>query len=223
MDFFEIFPQFRQEPDTALQNRALRLIAAAALPHDNDAFYFELRDERYWVKGPQGNVRIGMGGAQVGADAHDPLRALVRYLRDAWNVSARAITASRVLLLEGDRCVALSGSWLEFPTAPHWLILTPPQLGGSEMPDALAQVVYLLPLRQSPYPVSVTGIVRVKREALPVFLDAASWSLSVLQTSPWAELRLRKALPADAELQPVLSLRAMQRVWREGLLEASLH
>ncbi|HUM38048.1 MAG TPA: hypothetical protein PLQ85_14345, partial [Anaerolineae bacterium] len=69
MDFFEVFPQLRYEPDAALQGRTLRLIAAAALPYDGEAFYFELREERYWVKGPQGELRIGMGGAQVNAES----------------------------------------------------------------------------------------------------------------------------------------------------------
>lgn len=217
MDFFDVFPQLRQEPDTALQGRALRLIATAALPYDDASFYFELRDERYWVRGPEGTYRIGLGGAQVNAELRDPLRALVRHLRGAWNADARAAKAAGVVLLEGERCDTLSGPWLDFPAAPHWLILTPPQLGGSEMPDALVQAVYLLSLRQPPYPVSVPGIVRVARKALPAFLEADSWALEALQASPWAELSLRKELPETAELQPVLSLRAMQRVWRAGL------
>ena len=219
MDFFEVFPQLRDNPDSALQGRALRLIAAAALPYDGNAFYFELRDERYWVKGPQGALRIGLGGAQVHSDARDPLRSLLRHLRDKWNADVRSAPANGVLLLEGDRCSMLSGLQNTFPSAPNWIILTPPQLGGSEMPDALAQVVYLLPLRQSPYPVNVAGIVRVTREALPAFLEAESWSLELLQAAFWAEIHPRNPLPANAELQPVLSLRAMQRVWRAGLLE----
>ncbi|HOC22560.1 MAG TPA: hypothetical protein PKL16_13775 [Anaerolineae bacterium] len=220
MDFFEVFPQLRYEPDAALQGRTLRLIAAAALPYDGEAFYFELREERYWVKGPQGELRIGMGGAQVNAESREPLRALRRHLRSAWNVEARAASSpAGLLVLEGERCVKLSGPWLMFPAAPHWVILTPPQLGGSEMPDALAQIVYLLPLRQSPQPVNVVGLVRVAREALPAFLEAGSWTVETLQATPWAEIRSRRPLPAAAELQPVLALRAMQRVWREGLLE----
>lgn len=224
MDLFEVFPQLRDDPDEALRGRALRLIAAAALPYDRDSFYFELRDEHYWVKGPQGVLRIGLGGAQVqgirmNADSRDPLRVLLRHLRDSWNTEARSAAAAGILLLEGDRCAMLSGASPAFPTAPHWIVLTPPQLGGSEMPDALAQVVYLLPLRQPPYPVKVSGIVRVAREALSSFLEAESWSLELLQTEPWAEIRSRNPLPAHAELQPVLSLRAMQRVWRAGLLD----
>lgn len=220
MDFFEVFPQLRYEPDAALQGRTLRLIAAAALPYDGEAFYFELREERYWVKGPQGELRIGMGGAQVNAESREPLRALRQYLRRAWNVEVRAASSpAGLLVLEGERCVQLSGPWLMFPAAPHWVILTPPQLGGSEMPDALAQIVYLLPLRQSPYPVNIVGLVRVARAGLPAFLEAGSWTVETLQAAPWAEIRSPQPLPAAAELQPVLALRAMQRVWREGLLE----
>ncbi len=223
MDFFEIFPQLRQETDAALQGRALRLIALAALPYDGEAFYFELRDKRYWVRGPQGMTRIGMGGAQVSADgsrttAREPARALLRHLRDAWHTEARSETVMGMVLLEGERCTVLAGPQPPFSAGPHWLILTPPQLGGGEMPDALVQAVYLLSLRRLPRPLGVPGIVRVKREALPAFLEAAAWPLAALQAAPWAEVLLRDTLPPNAELQPVLSLRAMQRVWREGLL-----
>lgn len=220
MDFFEVFPQLRQAPDAALHGRTLRLIALAAIPYDQAAFYFELRDERYWVKGPQGAPRIGMGGAQVNPDtARDPVRALLRHLRDAWNAEVGAATATGVVLLEGERCAVLTGPQLVFLAAPHWLILTPPQLGGPEMPDALVQAVYLLPLRQLPYPVGVPGIVRVAREALHIFLEQDSWPLAALDDAPWAEVSVRTPLPPETELRSVLSLRAMQRVWRAGRLE----
>lgn len=224
MDFFEVFPQLRDETDVALRGRSLRLIALAALPYDGEAFYFELRHERYWVRNPQGVMRIGMGGAQVSADtppttSRAPLRSLLRHLREAWNTEARLETVmGMVVLVEGERCALLAGFQPTLATVPHWLILTPPQLGGTQMPDALVQAVYLLALRRPPRPVGVPGIVRVTRAALPLFLEAPSWPLATLAAAPWAEVLSRAPLPAEAELQPVLSLRAMQRIWREGLL-----
>jgi hypothetical protein len=218
VDFFEVFPQFEDVTDPSLAGRALRLIAVFGIARDDSAYYFEMSRERYWRHLPDGTVAIGVSGAQAQVeDASRPLKPLFRHVRDAWNSEPEFFPAAHTYLVEGERYVVLNGGSFAQPTTPHLLVLTPPRLGGGEVPDALVQAVYFLGLRRPPYPLKVPGLVAVKREALGDFLGREGWPLLQLEAQPWAEVLSSEALAPSSYLRPVLALRAVQRLWQEGL------
>ncbi|MBN1261749.1 MAG: hypothetical protein JXB35_13820 [Anaerolineae bacterium] len=219
MDFFEVFSVFEAVDDVALKDRSLRLIGLAAIPQDEDAFYFELSRPRHWGRSRSGVDIVGIGGAQLRADMpRTPVAELTRYLRDAWDSKPRFVAREHVFLVEGERFVVLSGEFFASQAVPHMLIITPPRLGGGEMPDALVQAVYFPWLRGRPRPADATVIVRVERTALSTFLERDEWTAAALGEQPWAEIHAARPPAREAVLRPVLALRGIQQVWRAGQL-----
>ena len=218
MDFFEVFPHLRAEQDASLKGRALRLLALFGIAYDDAAYYFELSRRRYWVRSAAGHVTLGVGGAQVHLDSpRAPLKSLAHHIREAWLSEPEIFPGGPLYLLEGDRCVVLSGTASRTLLTPHILILTPPRLGGAKMPDALVQAAYFLHLRKPPTPAGVPGLLRVERASLGDFLAHEQWPLRELLSQPWAAMLSSKSLPAEAILRPVLSLRGLRRLWQERL------
>ncbi|MBN2007503.1 MAG: hypothetical protein JXA21_29425 [Anaerolineae bacterium] len=212
MDVFEVFPQLLHENTTALKGRSLRLIALSAMVCDEAAFYFEIGDARMWGQTPQGQISIGVSPAKVRPDAHnEPTRALAHHLRTTWRCEVSQFSAGHAYILDETRQVVVLKE--ADAALPYLFILTPPQLGGGdEVPDALVQAVYLMPLTRWRNGHRATGLLKIQREALGDFLAPPNWELPTLQAKSWAEFRLQKALPKDAQIRPVLALRGLQHL-----------
>lgn len=229
MNLFDVYPQLDREQTRVLKDRALRLIALSGLVYDEQAFYFELGDSRFWGHLPDGGVAIGVGTAKVQPDAtHPPHMALVRHLRQQWRCDVDLFPAGHAYVLGEDKQVAVLHD-VDAAT-PYVFILTAPQLGGSEMPDALVQAVYLLPLRHWRGKESAAGasraLLQIQREALDRFLEPADWALEMLLEQPWATLYNAHVgttpLPGAARLRPVLVLRGLQDLLRAGAMPLHL-
>ncbi len=216
MDFFQAFPAFRALSHPAIAGLSLRLIVLAALPYDQEGYYFPLSEPRYWLQRPEGKA-IGVGGLQVRPDARPPFQTLSRHLRREWRVRADLPPASHLYLLwpEDEALIPiaeLGDRW----GVPHILLLTPPHLGGEPLPDALVQAVYFLRLRRRPR--SERPLLFVAHGALLRFLDRMEpWPVSTLQAAPWAHFEAGAAIPSDGRLRPVLALRALRRLYHAGL------
>ncbi|MBN2006218.1 MAG: hypothetical protein JXA21_22875 [Anaerolineae bacterium] len=229
MNLFDVYPQLNREQTRLLKNRALRLIALSGLVYDTQAFYFELGDSRFWGHLPDGSVVIGVGAAKVQPDAtHPPHRALVRHLRRHWQCDVALFSTGHTYILGEDNQVAVLQD-VDAAT-PYVFILTAPQLGGSEMPDALVQALYLLPLRhwrgKAGAPGTSRALLRIQHEALGRFLEPVDWALDVLLEQPWAMLHNADAgttpLPDVVRLRPVLVLRGLQDLLHAGALPLPL-
>lgn len=222
MDFFEVFPSLQRHADPSLQGRSLRLLSLAAIAYDDDAYYFELSQPRYWVQTDSDTPTIGVGGVKVRLTrAGSPLQVLLDHVRKSWQAEPVLLPSNRIYLLEEDRCAVLNGGdWME-PTTPHLVILTPPRLGGANTPDALAQAIYFVHLRQPPRPVRTSGIVQVEREQLSTFLAQERWLMIKLLAQSWADLWQADDVPSKAYLRPVLALRGLRRLWEEDLFPLS--
>jgi hypothetical protein len=218
LDLFEVFPSLRQHDDPSLKGRSLRLLSLAAIVYDEDAYYFELSQPRYWIQAESTSPTIGVGGVKLRLTrSAAPLDLLLDHLRERWRSELEFLPGTQAYLLEDDRSVVLEGSdWMQ-PTTPHLLILTPPRLGGANTPDALAQVVYFIGLKKPPRPIRTTGIVRIKRPALGTFLAEENWLLVRLLAQSWADVEHAADIPPKARLRPVLALRGLRR-----LMEAEL-
>ena len=230
MNLFDVYPQLDREQTRVLKDRALRLIALSGLVYDERAFYFELGDSRFWGRLPDGSVAIGVGAAKVQPDAtYPPHRALVRHLRQQWQCDVDLFPAGHTYVLGEDKQIAVLHD-VE-ATTPYIFILTAPQLGGAEMPDALVQAVYLLPLRRwrgkTGAPRASRALLQIQRDALDRFLEPVEWALDALLEQPWATLHNAHVgtmpLPDTAYLRPVLVLRGLQDLLRAGTLPLHLH
>lgn len=213
MNLFDVYPQLNREQTHVLKDRTLRLIALSGLVYDEQAFYFELGESRFWGHLPDGGVTIGVGTAKIQPDAtHPPHRALVRHLRQQWQCEVDLFPAGHAYVLGEDKQVAVLHG-VEAMT-PYLFILTAPQLGGSDMPDALVQAVYLLPLRRWRHQAAASrtshALLQIRREALERFLEPADWALDALLAQSWATLHNTPSLPDTARLRPVLVLRGLR-------------
>ncbi len=221
MNLFEVFPHLGREETRVLKDRSLRLIALAGLVYDDQTFYFELGDERFWGRLPNGGVSIGVGAAKVQPDAiHPPHGALIRHLRQQWQCDVDFFPAGHAYILGEDNQIVVLND-VDAAT-PYFFVLTAPQLGGAEVPDALVQAVYLLPLRRWRGKAR-QALLQIRREALPHFLEPADWKLSALLAQPWATLHAPSPLPDDARLRPVLALRGLQSLLRADAMPVHLH
>jgi len=229
MNLFDVYPQLDREQTHVLKDRALRLIALSGLVYDDQAFYFELGESRFWGHLPGGGVAIGVGAAKVQPDAtHPPHQALVRHLRQQWQCDVDLFPAGHTYVLGEDKQIAVLHD-VEAET-PYVFILTAPQLGGSEMPDALVQAVYLLPLRRwlgkTGAPRTSRTLLQIQREALNRFLEPVDWALDALLAQPWATLHNAYGgstpLPDAVRLRPVLVLRGLQDLLRADAMPLHL-
>jgi hypothetical protein len=223
LDLFEVFPSLHRQADASLRGRSLRLLSLAAIAYDDNAYYFEVSQSRYWVQAGSETPSIGVGGVKVRLTRSTaPLEVLLDHVRESWRTEPEFLPGNQVYLLEGERFVVLDGGdWME-PTVPHLLILTPPRLGGANTPDALAQAIYFFHLRRPPRPAHTPGIVRVERASLGTFLEEKRWPMVRLLAQSWADVCWADDVPPKASLRPVLALRGLRRVWEEGILPFAL-
>ncbi len=218
MDLFEAYPQLKACTDPVLAGRKVRLISVAALVCDGEACYLEFSAERYWVRDGAGAVHIGVGGVQLaGTPAGEPLRALLAQVRRMWRLQVEYFPTGTLYVLEGDRYHVLPGATLTEPTTPLWLQLTPPRLGGGDMPDALAQAVYGLRLRSPWRAPREAQVLKVTYAGLDAFFAQPTWSIAELRAQPWATFYLARPLPVAAHLRPVLALQGLRQLRAAGV------
>ena len=221
MDLFDAYPQLADRETSVLRSRSLRLIALAGLVYDEEALYFELGQQRHWGRLPTGEAAIGVGTPTVPPDGTFPLHhALTRQIRKSWRCQVELFPAGHSYLVADTGHVEV----LQDVQAhlPYILVLTPPRLGGGEVPDALVQAVYLLPVRKLRTDQVSVSLLRVYRSALSEFLGPESWRLQDIQNQPWAKLFADRPLPTNARLRTVLALRGVRRLWEANALPSVL-
>lgn len=215
MDSFEVFPELAQLRNPALHGRALRLINLTGLVYDDEGFYFELGDARFWGRSPTGQASIGVGTPKVRPDnTTPPHEAVVRHLRKQWRCRTHLFAPGHSYLLEENGQIHV----LQDVGAriPYIFIMTAPRLGGADTPDALVQAAYLLPLAQDQTINARGNTLQIARERLSDFLAPESWELDVLRSQPWATLQQNtQPLPKSAQLRPVLAVRGLRTLQLE--------
>ncbi len=222
------------------------IVCDAAASQDRAACYFALSERRYWTRTSAGQVRIGVGGVKARlfgrgrsareklASSQSPLYYLTGEIRRAWGDTMDPASHKTTFLLEGEALTTLhhhsGGMGRGHPDRrrrdmPFLLVLTPPRLGGGvEVPDALVQAVYLLQRRASSGAGRASGLalLKIRQKHLGDFLTRDEWAVEDLLAQPWAELTASRPLLDSGNdgvyfLRPVLALRGLQRLWREGL------
>jgi hypothetical protein len=217
MDLFGVYPELRDSRLPALAGRALRLISISGFVYDETAFYLELSEPRQWGRLSEGPAVIGVRAPQVQPDAsHPPHQALLQYVRQNWHAAVELFAAGHGYLLDESGGVHVLTDVAA--NIPYFFILTLPRLGGGEMPDALVQAVYLLPLQRIRAHHASVALLQVERDKLSRFLEPESWSLAQVRAEPWIGIAPVRALPDDAHLRPVLALRGLRRLLENGAL-----
>lgn len=209
MDLFETFPELATQETPLLQGRKVRLILLSGVVYDDAAYYFQLSAARFWVQADGGPPVIGVGGVHVTPEADAaPHAGLLRAVRNDWRGAAEVFSAGHAYVQDETetrhRLEALPAEW------PYLFIFTPPRLGGGEMPDALAQAVYLLSLRRWRNAPRKVNLLRVARPALDEFLSQEDWTRDALAAQPWCELLPVEPLPEQATFRSMLALRALR-------------
>lgn len=217
MDLFVAFPQLAASDALALHGRALRLISVAGFVYDERSFYFELGQPRYWGKLASGDVSVGVGTVKLQPGDALPLhRALIRHVRKEWRIEADLHPSGHSYVIDE------AGDVQVLPAVaadnPYLFVLTKPRLGGGDMPDALVQAVYLLPIRRIGRLPATASVLRVARSALADLLARESWPVTDIVVQPWAELLTSAVLPSGAHLQPVLALRGLRSLVEGAVL-----
>jgi hypothetical protein len=221
------------------------IVCDAAAPQDRAACYFALSERRYWTRTSAGHVHIGVGGVKARlfgrgrsarekfASSQPPLQRLTGEIRRAWGDAMDPAPHQTTFLLEGETLTTLRHHSGDMERGhpdrrrgdmPFLLVLTPPRLGGGvEVPDALVQAVYLLQRRASSGDGRASGLrlLKIRQQHLGDFLMRDAWVVQDLLAQPWAELTASRSLLDSGNdgvyFRPVLALRGLQRLWREGL------
>ncbi len=218
-DLFALMPAL-EGAHPLLTGRRIALIGVSVLLRDDDAWYFEVQRPRYWARRPDGTLSVGIGGIGGRLQAgEDTLTALRREVREELGVDvALEMPPHTVLLHEWQVAGYLeAASGLpESAACPYIVNLLPPQLGGPEMPDALAIVTFLGRPLGRPRRGDLFGLLTVTPGALSEFLDAPEWPLEAIQAHPGLGLDLASELPPGCLLRLVLTARAFRVVMGYG-------
>ena len=217
MDLFSVYPELRDSSVSALAGRTLRLISISGFVYDETAFYLELSEPRQWGRLADGASVIGVRAPQVQpGESEAPHQAVIRYIRHSWHAAVELFPAGHSYVVdEGGSIQVLPDVGAHMP---YLFLLTPPRLGGGEMPDALVQAVYLFPLQQIRSHLASVALLQVERDKLGHFLQPESWSLAQVRAEPWIGIAPVRSLPDGAHLRPVLALRGLRRLLEDGAL-----
>jgi hypothetical protein len=212
MDFFDAFPLNTAVESAVLRDKNLRLIALSGFVYDNDAIYFEISPQKFWGRLPTGEFSIGIGLPKVKPDGiHPPHKGLMDHLRKQWRCKTFFHSPGYTFLMDVDNTVSL----LQKSNMPFILQLTPPRLGGgTKIPDALVQAVYLLPVEHFNWKnaFSKVDIMRISRAGFDSFLEQEIWSLEHIRSQSWCDLKLNDKLPEESVMRMVLTLRSIRQL-----------
>ena len=211
MDLFEAFPSLKAIQDQTLSGKRLRLIALSGFVYDEHAFYFEIRPSKFWGRSPNGEVAVGLGLPKVNPDGMVPThKSLMHHLHNNWRCDTTLFLPGYGFLIDEQDTVSL----LPQPDIPFLMQMTLPRLGGADIPDALVQAVFLLPVRRFTWEKANTraDLVRIERSALTTFLENEQWLLEDLRSHRWCDFRVTETLPNNAIIRPVLTLRSMRNL-----------
>lgn len=212
MDLFEVYPDLIEHSISALDTRSLRLISITGFVYDDESFYFEFGETRFWGRQSDGRVSIGVGTPKVRPDSRRlPHRAVVRHIQKQWRCDTSLFAPGHSYVLDENGQVHV----LQDVAAhiPYLLVMTSPRLGGADVPDALVQAVYLLPLSGSYTHRANVNLLQIARDGLTDFLEPESWQLTDLLQQPWADLKPNgQTVPETAQLRPVLALRGLRTI-----------
>jgi len=189
----------------------VRLISLTGIVYDADNLYFELGEQRNWGRLADGGVAIGVDTPKVRPDDTFPRhQTLIRHIRKQWRLQTDLFPVDHAYVLDEQHEVHV----VEDTPAnvPYLFVLTRPRLGGGDVPDALAQAVYLLPVAVGHTDNVRASMLKVAREALIQFLTPESWALDEVRQEPWAVLQAERPLPMTARLRPVLALRGLRHL-----------
>jgi len=99
---------------------------------------------------------------------------------------------------------------------PFMLQMTRPRLGGANVPDALVQAVFLLPVKRFHWQTAHTRVdlIKVSRDRFDTFLAHEIWPISDLISQPWCDFKVNRPLPLNADMRIVLTLRNLRELLR---------
>ena len=211
MDLFEAFPSLKDTKHPALDKKILRLISVSGLIYDDEALYFEISPEKYWGRLPEGKSAIGIGLPKIKPDGTPPLyQALMQHLRRNWRCDTNLYPSGYAFLMDDKGSISLlSGSDI-----PFIMQMTHPRLGGANVPNALVQAVFLLPVRRFNWQNAINRVdlLKITRPGFDAFLAQASWSVKEIISQPWSDFKVKKPLPGDAVVRSVLTLRSIREL-----------
>jgi hypothetical protein len=220
MDLFKVFPSLNTVQHTALNKRNLRLISVSGLVFDDEALYLEISPAKYWTKLPEGTDVIGIGLPKVEPDdIHPPHQALIQYLRGVWHCETNLYLPGYAVMMDEEKNVSLIPD-VEFPFFLH---MTKPRLGGSLLPDALVQALFLLPIKTFSWQKtrSRVDLIRIQRDYFSNFMAQEVWSIDNLLIQPWCDYKGNKALPQDGAIRTVLILRGLRELFQADQMDTN--
>ena len=218
MDLFEAFPSLNTLQHNSLVGRELRLISISGFVYDEQALYFEISPPRYWGRLPDGKAAIGVGLPKIKPDGlNPPHQSLVQYLRNQWRCHATLYPPGYAIIIDENDNVSLHSDTYN----PFMIHMTRPRLGGVNVPDALVQAVYLLPVRRFNWQKAntKTDLLKVNREGIAEFFEHEVWECEDLISRSWSELKVVKSLPSDAVFRTVLTLRRLRNLLRNDQIQ----
>ena len=209
MDLFEGFPSLTDIQHPALDKRSLRLISLSGLVYDDEALYFEISPKKYWGRLPEGKSAIGVGMPKVKPDnSHPPYHALMKYLRSYWRCTTNLYPPGYAFLLDANAEISI----LSGVDIPFILQMTAPRLGGVNIPDALVQVVFLLPVHHFNWQTTLNRVdlMKISRFGFDDFMTREMWPVNDIMSQSWCDMKLKKPLPEDAVIRMILTLRSLR-------------
>jgi 8-oxo-dGTP pyrophosphatase MutT (NUDIX family) len=216
MDLFQALPALRHHP--LLDGKRIALVGVSTIVHDDGAHYFEISKPKYWRRCEDGTTSVGVGGIGGGIRQDETVTAcLRREVEEEIGARVRLEMAQETALVHEWQIVdTLNLKPSKKRPTPLMVILTPPRLGGPDMPDHLAILAFRTRLRGAPAPHDLFGLLRVEDDALAEFFGRDTWPLEEARALPGLTATLNGQPPHNAVLRPVLTGRAFQLLVRSG-------
>jgi 8-oxo-dGTP pyrophosphatase MutT (NUDIX family) len=210
MDLFQALPALRHHP--LLSDKKAALVGVSTIVHDDEAHYFEVAKQKYWRRREDGTTSVGVGGIGGSIKQSETITACLRgEVEEEIGVQVRLEPVHETTLIhEWQIADTLNLKPSKKHPTPLMIILTPPRLGGPDIPDFLAILAFRTRLCGEPAPRDLFGLLRIENDALPEFFARDTWPLEEAQATPGLTITLNGQPPQNAILHPVLTARAFQ-------------
>ncbi len=211
-DLFDLLPALNEVDHLLLKDQEIRLVGVSAILYDEENYYFEIAQPRYWGKREDKTRSVGIGGIGGGIKAGETLLGCLRRkveeeLGTGFTLESGPSTA---LIQQGEVIASLDLPPSEEESIPSFINLMPPQLAGPGMPDHLAIVTYQGRLEGKPRRDDLFGMLTVGRSALGTFFEREEWQLEEALAHPALTFDLASDLPQGCVLQFKLTGRAFR-------------